>query len=396
LIALSALAAASASAVFVALGFGTTLALMRLYGPAGSWRGGWSWDATIAIAVPSAAVAALAVLAAATPVGASRRRFVWVVIALACAGSYLHRVLLVGDRAVGTDGLLVLNLNAVTVAALIGWYCLPLLRRLALSNPSAATMQRPARRVALALWMVSAACVAAVPFSSAVPQWHPFAPDGFATSSPWTAGPEAPRLEASRDDSGAWHGHWLRFHTNGKHESEGDYDHGRRVGWWQWWDDEGNPVRQGSYRDDKEDGSWVTWHNGRQLDCRDPAKRQHLRCRFVGTNRWDNSTACPPIPSGAVHLQSAGAYVLGERNGPWIFWHEGGEVAASGDYLDDRPHGEWAYWNPDGSVRASVVWAYGAQRSCKLGKLPDDPAWPICEPTAGPVPRCLREAAMPY
>ncbi len=56
------------------------------------------------------------------------------------------------------------------------------------------------------------------------------------------------------------HGRAVTFYSNQQRESEGQYDHGKRVGTFAWWYPNGQQKTVGEYNDDNEEGVWNWWH----------------------------------------------------------------------------------------------------------------------------------------
>jgi len=44
--------------------------------------------------------------------------------------------------------------------------------------------------------------------------------------------------------------------------------------------------------------------------------------------------------------------------GPWTFWFETGQVAATGNYRHDRKLGHWRYWHKDGQAMSYEEWEH--------------------------------------
>lgn len=56
------------------------------------------------------------------------------------------------------------------------------------------------------------------------------------------------------------HGMSVTFFPNGQRETEGHYDHGKRVGTFAWWYPNGQQRTVGEYQRDLEEGRWSWWH----------------------------------------------------------------------------------------------------------------------------------------
>ncbi len=121
--------------------------------------------------------------------------------------------------------------------------------------------------------------------------------------------------QESRLPGGRWvrHGEWIERHGNGETAVEGEYRLGLRTGIWRRFDEDGNPIEEVAWEEDRRNGPAVEY--------------------------W---------PSG--EKRSEGEYRDGIRNGVWIFWYENGNRASEGDYRDGQRYGTWNFWREDGSV----------------------------------------------
>ena len=70
---------------------------------------------------------------------------------------------------------------------------------------------------------------------------------------------------------------------------------------------------QGSFKDGKEDGPWVGYHdNGR--------------------------------------VREKGTYKDGKPEGPWVYYHDNGQLWSKGTYKDGKMDGPWVNYKSDGTV----------------------------------------------
>jgi antitoxin component YwqK of YwqJK toxin-antitoxin module len=61
-------------------------------------------------------------------------------------------------------------------------------------------------------------------------------------------------------------GPWVRYHDNGKLESKGTYKNGKKNGPWVKYHGDGQLSSKGTFKDGKMDGPWVTYHKNGQLE----------------------------------------------------------------------------------------------------------------------------------
>ena len=78
---------------------------------------------------------------------------------------------------------------------------------------------------------------------------------------------------------------------------------------------------QGSFRNGKKDGPWVRYHENGQL--------------------W-----------------SKGIYKDGDRDGSWVWFHDNGQLLSKGIYKDGERDGPWVSYNEDGTVWKFLTGTY--------------------------------------
>jgi antitoxin component YwqK of YwqJK toxin-antitoxin module len=80
------------------------------------------------------------------------------------------------------------------------------------------------------------------------------------------------------------HGEAKAWFSNGKLESEGTYQFGKKSGTFTFWHENGQVAATGEYRDDQPEGQWVWWHQNGQRS----AYGRYENGQLVGEWRWWN------------------------------------------------------------------------------------------------------------
>jgi antitoxin component YwqK of YwqJK toxin-antitoxin module len=80
------------------------------------------------------------------------------------------------------------------------------------------------------------------------------------------------------------HGAAKAWFPNGKLESEGAYQFGKKSGLFTFWHENGQVMATGEYRDDKAEGQWVWWHQNGQRS----AFGRYENGQLIGEWRWWN------------------------------------------------------------------------------------------------------------
>jgi antitoxin component YwqK of YwqJK toxin-antitoxin module len=94
---------------------------------------------------------------------------------------------------------------------------------------------------------------------------------------------------------------------------------------------------QGSFKNGKKDGPWVQYHdNGQLMD-----KGTFKNGRWYGpwVSYWKN---------GQLLLKSI--YENGFSNGPYVSYHATGQLNSKGTYKNGKQDGPWVYYKKDGTV----------------------------------------------
>lgn len=122
-----------------------------------------------------------------------------------------------------------------------------------------------------------------------------------------------PRIEGRKSLLyGADTGTWTWSYPSGSKRESGTLDGGRRVGLWSQW-----------------------WSNGER--------------RSEGRREYDAATRTSP------------------REGPWIFWHQNGAIAARGIYRRGKREGAWEYSLDDGRLDGDQSGLYHDDRKIADG-----------------------------
>jgi antitoxin component YwqK of YwqJK toxin-antitoxin module len=80
------------------------------------------------------------------------------------------------------------------------------------------------------------------------------------------------------------HGVAKAWYPNGKLESEGTYQYGKKSGTFTFWHENGQVAATGDYRDDQAEGQWVWWHENGQRS----AFGRYQDGLLIGEWRWWN------------------------------------------------------------------------------------------------------------
>ena len=94
--------------------------------------------------------------------------------------------------------------------------------------------------------------------------------------------------------------------------------------------------RQGQFKDGLREGPWVSYHENGQLWMKGDHKNGEWDGPWV--YYWDNG-----------QLRTESNYKDGELDGPWVYYHENGQLWEKGDFKDGFQEGPWVVYNKDGT-----------------------------------------------
>jgi hypothetical protein len=62
--------------------------------------------------------------------------------------------------------------------------------------------------------------------------------------------------------------------------------------------------------------------------------------------------------TGVTTGKIQGSFKDGKRDGPWVSYHDNGELSYKGTYKDEKPDGPWVFYKDDGTVRDDYTGTY--------------------------------------
>ncbi|NET74363.1 MAG: hypothetical protein F6K62_26665 [Sphaerospermopsis sp. SIO1G2] len=112
---------------------------------------------------------------------------------------------------------------------------------------------------------------------------------------------------------------------------------------------DGSPQAQGFTCDDRPVGEWIYWHEGGQIAARGVFKyggKEH------GTwARWSRQ---------GTRIQW-GEYDEGKEHGSWWYWHDNGKPQSHGQFHQGIKVGHWIHWHDTGAKSAEGSYQLGVQ-----------------------------------
>jgi antitoxin component YwqK of YwqJK toxin-antitoxin module len=145
-------------------------------------------------------------------------------------------------------------------------------------------------------------------------------------------------------------GPWKYYHPNGMTDQEGSYRQGKPEGEWRWYYTGGQTLREESYYNGLADGMMTEYDEAGNII----TKGEYLEGNEEG--EWyyrlgDNETE--------------GSYAQGMRNGLWKYWDLPSETGKQkvlrfeGRFIEDNPHGKHTYYWDNGNRKDEGEYVMG-------------------------------------
>jgi uncharacterized protein len=138
-------------------------------------------------------------------------------------------------------------------------------------------------------------------------------------------------VEGERHGAATW------FYPSGQTMLEAQYEHGRAHGELRHHSSDGQLLAKETYESGRKLAPKIDYHDAQQLLKKTEATILHAALVIKTPDNWDKLTL-------AV-FESRGQ---DEKHGPFLAWHENGQIARQGEFRYDLPVGKFQYWYANG------------------------------------------------
>ena len=161
----------------------------------------------------------------------------------------------------------------------------------------------------------------------------------------WPSGKLKSQTHVKRDQDGnpVKHGTYRSWYENGQITVRGQLVNSNGEGTWVYWHPNGRKKAEGDWRNNMVQGLWTYWYGNGQKKAE---------------KHW----------------------VDGVQNGPCTTWYDSGQKAKVCSFVDGKPHGLLQTWNRDGVSLPSSTWEHGKW----LGEVPADEPSTESQPAGEP------------
>lgn len=139
-------------------------------------------------------------------------------------------------------------------------------------------------------------------------------------------------------------------------------------GAWKMWDNQGELVAEGRYRDGKRQGDWTAWflENESKLFAQAPFK--HFQAPFVSRTTFEEGRlhGVWTIHDAQDRKVCEWNFSKGERHGSWTSWYPGGQKMRRLQFHQGELQGETISWDRSGKVAQKDSYESGRRLSDKV------------------------------
>lgn len=177
--------------------------------------------------------------------------------------------------------------------------------------------------------------------------------------------------EGVLDDQGREQGLWVFYYSTGEKKAEGEYKDGKKIKEWKYYHRNGKMEQTGRYQNDLPVGFWRWYFDDGTVRREEEYFRGLMEGPSVEYNEFGEVVAEGEYLDGfkegpwnykvGDHTE-LGSYVEGERQGLWkYYWADTEDLQFQGGYIDGEPDGKHKYYWPNGKVRMEGKYIVGAK-----------------------------------
>ncbi|MEQ8323681.1 MAG: hypothetical protein RH916_03285 [Vicingaceae bacterium] len=173
------------------------------------------------------------------------------------------------------------------------------------------------------------------------------------------------------DKEGQRIGYWEFYYNEGQIRAKGEYKDGLRIGNWTFYHSNGRVEQKGKYqKEEKPHGDWVWFYPNGELW----REESFWRGREDG-QAVEYSDSGSVITKGEYidgrkegfwfyvmgDHREEGNYIEGNKSEEWIYYFPNGKINFRGSYLNGDPNGKHIYYYPNGKIKKEEYYELGLQ-----------------------------------
>ena len=133
-------------------------------------------------------------------------------------------------------------------------------------------------------------------------------------------------------------------------DEQGSFKNGKKDGSWISYYDNGQLLTKRTYKDGKRDGLWAAYHDNGQLWSKGPYKNGKKDGPWVGYHK-------------DAKLRIKGTLNDGKKDGPWVWFYDNGQLRSKGIYKNGKKDGPWVSYHDNGQLEAKGTYKNGVKVS---------------------------------
>ncbi|MCF8224967.1 MAG: hypothetical protein K9J30_03725 [Bacteroidales bacterium] len=170
------------------------------------------------------------------------------------------------------------------------------------------------------------------------------------------------------DMQGNRDGTWTDFYDTGEIRAEGIYNQNRKTGTWNYYYKNGNLEQTGNFINGRNDGKWMWYYPSGKIWREESYFNGYEDGYSVEYDQEGNIISEGSFINGEkdgkwVHTvgdhKEVGKYIIGLREGEWIYYYENGKKKFEGNYTQGQLDGWQIYYYKNGNIQEEQYYESG-------------------------------------
>lgn len=174
------------------------------------------------------------------------------------------------------------------------------------------------------------------------------------------------------EENGRRTGFWQEYDEEGNLRAEGNYLSGKRTGEWKFYFANGNVEQKGKYDDKGQPvGKWI-WYFADNTVRREEnylkglldgmMTEYHDTGEVIAEGEYIEGEEEGPWLVMNGEMREEGEFSMGERSGVWKYFFPDGSLSFEGEFIDGNPNGKHVYYYDNGKVRDEIEYVMGIKQ----------------------------------
>ena len=169
------------------------------------------------------------------------------------------------------------------------------------------------------------------------------------------------------DLDGRKQGYWETYNDNGEVNTKGNYKDDKKDGYWEYYWSNGNVYSKGNYKNGGYDGEWFYYHPDGRLEYKElyeydklvkdipltESKKLFIPRKLSGEDsryaKWNKEQ--PIVDGERINQYNVDT---GKKEGLWVRYYDNGQLESKGKYKNGLRDGVWEYYYWNGTLEREL------------------------------------------